>query len=197
MARIVRLKESELVNIVKRVISEQVASGDQVSSKPSTPSPIPGFVFAEDDAEWLGPNGSKTTNEINEENYKRIYNYYGTGQGSDPSALIGKLAFAFKPIKDPKTQMQYSKEFLDPRMFTINSVVFSPKTKTGYLRSDKMGGYITIMPYSSKNGKILLYNGFNQPGYDAFNPVFGSIYYKLSTDPKYIKPELGSTTTKN
>jgi hypothetical protein len=190
MSKIIRLKESELVNLIKRVITEQVASGDQVAAKPSTPSPIPGFVFAEDDAEWLGPNGSKTTNEINEENYKRIYNYYGTGQGSDPSTLVGKLAFGFKPITN-KLQMQYSKELLDPRMFTINSVVFSPKTKVGYLYSDKMGGStsIMIMPYSTKNGRVIMKNNFKDLGTGVINPVFGSIYYKLSTDPKFIKSE--------
>jgi hypothetical protein len=189
MSKIVRLKESELVNLIKRVISEQV-DGDTAGSAPSTSGPIPGFVFAEDDIKWLGPNRDKSSLDINNENYKRIFNYYGfePGQELDPSKIIGKTAFAFKPITSPD-QMQYSKEFLDPRMFTINQVSFSPKTKVGYVFSDKRekSTFIATFKSSDKVGKIKIKNNNGDFGSDVINSFFAVLYDKLSTDPKYSK----------
>jgi hypothetical protein len=184
-------------------LSEQTAPTPTtpVAAKPAaTPSPIPGFIFAEDDKAWLGPTAEKTTNEINEENYNRIFKYYGLAVGGviNPDALIGKLAFSFKPITDPKKQMQYSKEFVDPRMFNINSISFNPTTKAVSIFSDKMGAstYMQVMPYSTKDAKIIVSNGFGTPNTYAFNPVFATMYQKVSTDPKYIKAKPGATPTK-
>lgn len=172
MKKVIRLTESDLLRIVKRVIKED-------STTPFNVPQIQGFLWAEDDKNWLASLGHQpSAEELSKENGYRIGQYYG----SQPE---GKIALLFRNVADFQ-KYGYAKQNVLPQiMFNINNIeVTNPppttsmkNTTTVYAKSGN--GFTTpfVRLMWSPSGKAFLqfFKSNGSDKVDVKNPVLHQI----------------------
>ena len=190
MKRIIRLTESDLTRIVRRVIKEQESVSDVSTIGGVT---IPGFLFAEDDSKWIElknkeTNGKITQEMFSNENAQRVYRYYGAEPTSaNPDNILNKYMIAFNAT--PKNSNIYlnSKENVYQKTFLIGKVATFENTKFTYIGPSEgfTGFHVRVPPVTSGTrgkGRFLLNNGDSITSYGS-NGVFNRVADYLDKIP--------------
>jgi hypothetical protein len=184
MKKIITLTESDLARIVRRVIKEQnQTSGTTAVATASTIGgvTIPGFLFAEDDTNWLETQNKQTGGRVSQEmisneNARRVGAYYGAqAQTVDANNLFNKYMIAFnaKPA-NPSTFIN-SKENVYQKTFLITKVIRTKNNFTVISPAEGSAGFhVRVTPVGSTTrgrGQFTLNNGDSILQY-ASNGVF-------------------------
>ena len=132
-----KIDESEKTRILemhqsatsRHYLGEQVASATTTPVTTTTPKPtdIPGFVWAEDDVNWVKTNGITDDVKVSTENYRRFLEYYNSGD------IVGKFVVVFNNVGNNYPYLQAN--------FKLKFVV----SKTSVGKSNVQGGNITYL----------------------------------------------------
>jgi len=207
-----RILEMHLNATQKLYLNEQgevSSTGSTVSQSSSTIGgvQISGFLFAEDDKEWLIAKNNELKGKVsgqvlNDENYGRVLKYYGTQPTSvDPNNLIGKYVIMFNKI--PKQGIySYQKENVVNTTFKIGLIY---KNKTNKMIFITTGGSSSIglnvrVPLLSTTVNVdfafFLYNS-NDNLTDRNNPHINGVFGYIKPDQLKTFKELQGDQSKN
>ena len=153
---------------------------------------IPGFLFAEDDTEWLElknkETGGKVTQEMcSNENGNRVYAYYNAEPtGADPNNLYNKYMIAFNSKPANSNIYPASKENVYQKTFLIGKIRYNNYKFTMIMPSEGGKGFhVRVPPKESgtrSKGWFLLNNSDMNLAY-GFNNVFNRVADYLDSVP--------------
>lgn len=181
----------------RHYLGEQVAPATTTTSASTTPVAtnvskiggitIPGFVFVEDDSDWLLKNPKANQEQMSQENSRRVMAYYGSGPTSaDPEMVLNKYMIAFNFPSNSVDNYLYSKANVYPQTFLISKIY---QTKSGFTNilpneGDSSTVFHVRVPKegASTKGHFLLMKGNGSLGVGT-NGVFDMVGVTLKSKP--------------
>ena len=191
MKKIITLTESDLARIVRRVIKEQNQTSGTTASTIGGVT-IPGFLFAEDDTNWLETQNKQTGGRVSQEmisneNARRVGAYYGAqAEKADANNLFNKYMIAFNATPANPNIFINSKENVYQKTFLIAKVIRTKNNFTLIEPTEGGGGFHVKVPpkntTSRGKGRFLLNSGDSFLQY-ASNGVFNRVADFFDTTP--------------
>jgi hypothetical protein len=179
----------------RHYLGEQVAPATTTTSASTTPVAtnvskiggitIPGFLFVEDDSEWLLKNSKANQQQMDQENSSRVRLYYGAGPTSaDPEMVLNKYMIAFNFPSKSVDNYLYSKANVYPQTFLITKIYQNKAGFTNIVPNEGNVGFHVRVPKegSSTKGHFLLMNGNGSLG-KGTNGVFDRVGITLKSKP--------------
>lgn len=161
----------------------------EVASTGSTASTTT-FTWAEDEE----VNKDKSQKELNDLNRQKLIAYYGASEGqTNPDTLIGKTAYVFKNVSDPKTQFVYLKGNVYPETFIIQNITFEPSNNAVKLMTNEGVNNkfirLSVSPVSLQQGIVKFYSNYKTEIGDGINVALTYMYPYIKSNAKYLVPE--------
>jgi ATP-dependent Clp protease adapter protein ClpS len=188
MKKVIKLTESDLINIVKRVMSEQSVVGapnNGVSSKPNRPvstvknnkfTQLCSILFKARDVSWADGFAKTLFNNQTEINMfgAAIVNWAGKNPGYDTRLLNGSICFIFRESKGTSATFSSPKEILGA---TLN-----------LFGGNHSQGYAQIQPETAKS------YGINMKSLYTFEGSLDAVYKILSSNYEKAKKYYNGAT---